>query len=168
MQKLDVHLKVKKEMLNTSLKYLYKSNEYLTEDEIKVMVNITKLLGSMCMGIDRQICLDIVNALIRTRVDEKDFKFVTKSIVQRMLRNNEEIIKLVYGTAIDPAQICQADAEVRDCEFVKLELYMKLLYDMGKIPWKTYSKIPRLNIYNMDEVATNTYAHRRKIIDRCG
>ena len=40
-------------MLKTSLKYLNQSNEYLKEDEIKAMVNITKLLGSMGMGIDR-------------------------------------------------------------------------------------------------------------------
>ena len=82
MQNLDLHLKLKKEMLNTSLKYLHQSNKYLTEDEIKVMVNITKLLESMGMGIDRQICLDIINAPIRTRTDEKDFKLDNKSIVQ--------------------------------------------------------------------------------------
>ena len=64
MQTLDLHLKLKKEKLNTSLQYLHEINEYITEYEIKVMVIMAKLLGSTDMGIDRHICLDIVNALI--------------------------------------------------------------------------------------------------------
>ena len=111
------------------------------------------LCKAICQGLHDQI-----------RIDEKDFNLITKSVVQRMLRNNKEIIKLVHGNAIDPARMRQSDAEVRDCEFLKLELYIKLLYDMSKIPWKTYSEIPRLNIYNMNEVTINTYAHRRKAI----
>lgn len=35
---------------------------------------------------------------------------------------------------------------------------------MGKIPWRTYKDIPKRNLYNADEVATNTYDHRRKVI----
>ena len=71
MQTLDLHLKLKKEKLNTSLEYLHKRNEYMTEDEIKVLVNIAKLLGTMGMGIDRQVCLDLVNAIIQTRMDKR-------------------------------------------------------------------------------------------------
>ena len=32
---------------------------------------------------------------------------------------------------------------------------------MRKIPSKTYHEIPKENLYNMDEVATNTYDYRR-------
>ena len=97
----------------------------------------------MGMGIDSQICLDIVNAVLSVRVQEKDFKMVTKSVVQRMLKNHQEIIQLVHGNTIDPARICQADPDMRDCEFVKLELYIQLLHSMGKIPLKTYWEIPK-------------------------
>ena len=70
----------------------------------------------------------------------------------------------MHGSAIYPAQIRQADQEVRHCEFVKLKLYTHFLYSMGKIPWKTYQEIPKKYLYNMDEVATNTYDHRWKVL----
>ena len=103
MQTLGLYLRVKKEKLNTPLEYLHKGNKYLTDDEIEVLVNIAKLLGTMGMGIDRQVCLDIVNAIIQARIDRKNFKYVTKSVVEWMLRNNQEIIKLVHSNAIDLA-----------------------------------------------------------------
>ena len=35
---------------------------------------------------------------------------------------------------------------------------------MGKIPWETYDDIPKRNLYNADECATNTYNHRKRTI----
>ena len=119
----------------------------MTEDEVKLVI-VAKLLGSMGMGIDTQVCLDIVNSILHTRVKEKDFKLVNKSVVQRMLKNNRDAIKLVHGNAIDPARIRQADPEVRDCEFVKLENFIVLLHSMGKI-------LGRLTIQSQKRISTS-------------
>ena len=35
---------------------------------------------------------------------------------------------------------------------------------MGKISWKTFREVPKANIYNMDEVSTETSKHLKKII----
>ena len=136
---LKLHLNVRKENLKASRNKLHESNEFLTEDETKLVINVAKLLRhmGMGMGIDSQIFLDIVNAVLGVRVQEKDFNMVTKSVVQRMLKTHQEIIQLVHGNKIDPDRIRQADPDVRDCEFVKLELYIQLLHSMVKIPWKT-------------------------------
>ena len=57
------------------------------------------------------------------------------------LKTNQDIIQLVHGNAIDPARIRQDDEEVRDCQFVRLDFLIKLSYDMGEIPRKTYREI---------------------------
>ena len=37
----------------------------MTEDETKLVINVDKLLGHMGMGIDTQVCLDVVDAVLR-------------------------------------------------------------------------------------------------------
>ena len=57
---------------------------------------------------------------------------VNKYVVQSMLKKSREIIQRVHGDAIDPYAIRKADPEVRDCQFVKLELFINFLYSTGQ------------------------------------
>ena len=114
----------------------------------------------MGMGIDTQVCLNIVDTILRTRFEKKDFRMVSRAMVQCILKNNWEAISLVHGNAIDPARIRQADLEVIDYEFVKLESFILLLHSMGEILWKPNREIPKENLYNMEKIATNIYDHR--------
>ena len=82
-----------------------------------------------------------------------------------MMKKHSEIVQFIHGNAIDPALILQASVEVIDAKFYKIEGYIALFYNMGKLPLRTYRDIPKQNLYNADEVATNTYDHRRKIIE---
>ena len=115
----------------------------------------------MGMGIGTQVCLDILNAILRKPLAEKDFRMVSRAVVQCVLKNNRESIMLVHGNAIDTTRIFQYASKVGACEFVKFEiLYCSIALNGGKIPWKTYREIPKENLYNMGEVATNIYYHR--------
>ena len=100
MNTLRLHLNERNDRLKASLDSLHEKNECMTEDESNLVMNIAKLLGHMGMGIDTQVCLDIVNAVLRVRCQVKEFKMVTKSVVQRMLRNNRETIQLVHGNTM--------------------------------------------------------------------
>ena len=82
MKQLRLYLYQHKEKLKSSLDCLHADNEFMTEDETKLVINVAKLLGHMGMGIDTQVCLYIVNALLCVGFQEKDFQNVTKSVVK--------------------------------------------------------------------------------------
>ena len=46
------------------------------------MVDEGKVLGSICMGINSQVCIDIVNAFLLTLTHEKYFNLENKSFTQ--------------------------------------------------------------------------------------
>ena len=48
--------------------------------------------------------------------------------------------------------------------FVKLENYVKILHNQGKVPWASASDILAKNQSNMDEIATNFHSHCKKMI----
>ena len=81
-----------------------------------------------------------------------------------LIKNNADLLKLSKGNSIDPARVRQADSDVMMALFVKLDDMVRLLYSQGKVPWKSFAKVPAKNIYNMDKVATNCHDHRKKMI----
>ena len=119
MKQLRLYLDQRKEKLKSSIDFLHKDNKFMTEDETKLVINVDKLLGHMGVGIDKQVCLHVFNAILCVRSQEKDSQNVTKSVVKNILKKNQDIIQLVHGNAIDPARIRQADEEFRDCQSVK-------------------------------------------------
>ena len=134
MERLTTYLENQNLQHSAKMKYLHKSNEVMTEDEVNLVVNLAKILGSMGHGIDSSICLAIVNSVVRCHFPSKNYVSITSSVVERMLKNHSEVIRLVHGNSIDPARIRQADVEVRDTQFYKIESFIGLLYKMGNIP----------------------------------
>ena len=65
---------------------------------------------------------------------------------------------------IDPKRVCQANTDVSNAMFLRLENYIKLLYRQGKIEWSSFKDIPAENVSNMDKLGVNTHNHRHKII----
>lgn len=59
----------KRKHLSIPLDYLHQSHKYLTEDELKLVINYSKLLWSMGIDIDAQVCLVTSNTMILTQVD---------------------------------------------------------------------------------------------------
>ena len=164
MQTLTEFINQRKKRNTKKMKKLHENNEYLTGDEVLLVINLAKVLGAMGYGIDKSVCLDIITSVLKIRQPAMESIAPTTSVVNLMIKKNNDIIQLVHGNAIDPARIRQATEEVRDAEFYKIEKFIEMLFKMGLIPWKTYKDIPNRNLYNADEVATNTYDHRRKVI----
>ena len=156
----------RKHQKDISLKKLHVSNKSLTNDEEMFIVHTAKIMAGLGMGLEKSSCLKMINTVIKSRVEDKDFIPVTMTVLDNLLKKNSTILGLISGNTIDPARVRQADENVRDTEFIKLENYISLLFAMNKVPWCIYAEIPKENLYNIDEVATNCYNHRRKIIYR--
>ena len=163
-KKLVTFLLEKETKADCRLKDLSECNKVLTDDEIALVVNTCKELSSMGLGIDEDTCLHVVNTILSERIELKKFKPVTRGVVSRIIKANSDLLKLTMGNSINPKRVRQADTDVRNALFVKLENFIKLLHSQGKIPWKTFADIPPEYIYNMDEVATNTHDHRKRVI----
>ena len=114
MKTLDVFLDARKDRRSRNIAKCSKENCYLTEDEEKMIVHIASLMAGMGMGISKQTCLDIISAVMKSRNDSKDHSEPTVRVLDRILSNNDKLLKLISGNAIDPARVCQADANMRD------------------------------------------------------
>ena len=122
-----------------------------------MIVHIVNLIAGMDMGICKTSCLEMISAVVSSRNDSKDYIKLIVKLPNGILRNNKILLKLILGNAIDPARVRQANKNVRDSVFVKMDNYIKLLYSMGKVPLSSFDNIPKENIYNMDQLATNIY-----------
>ena len=127
-----------------------------------MLVQTCKLMYSMGLGIDPGICLDIVNAILSRRNVQKHFWPVCRGVVCCIIAANSDLLCLVRGNSIDPKRVRQADTEVRNSMFVKIENYFKFLHTQGKIPWESFVDMPAKNMSNMDKLAVNAYDHRKK------
>ena len=164
LDKLLTHLKKKDNKANIHLLKLKRENAVLTGDEIDLVVSTCSELSTMGLGIDEDTCLDVINTILSERINQKDFDEVTRDVVRRLLKKNEQLLNLCKGNLIDPARVRQADEDVMQSLFVKLDNMVKLLHTQGKVLWKSFADVPAASIYNMDEVATNCHHHRKKMI----
>ena len=153
-------LDTRKNKHSANIAKLSSDNRYLTEDEETMVVHITNLMAGMGMGIDKDTCLEIIYAVMSCRIASNDISKPTVRVLNDILNRNKLLLKLINGNAIDPARVRQADENVRDSVFIKMDNYIKLLYSMGKVPWKSFDEVPPQYIYNMDELATDSTDHR--------
>ena len=145
-------------------KQMSEDNKVLTADEEQTVVETCRFLSVCGMGIDRNTCLDLVNEVLKARIDAKDFEPVTRGVVTRLILRNKDLLGLFSGNALDPARVRQENVDVKDAMFVRLDNYIKYLHACGKVPWKCWAEVPSDDMSNMDEVATNCQDHRKKLI----
>ena len=157
MKSLKIYLETHNLRHSVKMTQLHKSNEVMTDNEVNLIINLAKILGYMGHGIDTSIFLDIIRSVLRTHLPSANYISITSSVVDRMLKIHFDVVRLVHGNSIDPTRIRQADEEVRDIQFYKVESYIGLLYKMGKVPWKTYNDIPKNNIYIIPTNAQQTH-----------
>ena len=163
-EKIALHLNMRKEAAIAQRRRIAMENRVLTNDETALIVSSCRELSVMGLGIDEDTCLTVANSILEERIDKKDFVPVTRGVVRRVITNNKELLTLMKGNSIDPKRARQADESVMEALFVKLENYVKILHNQGKVPWASASDIPAKNQSNMDEIATNSHSHRKKII----
>ena len=160
-QRLIDYYKKKDEARKQNVKKLHKDNCVLTVDEENTIVETCRFLSRCGMGVDRDTCLDLVNEILKTRVEIKEFQDVTRGVVNRLIAKNNDLLDLFSGNSIDASRVRQANVDVRDAMFVKLDNYIKFLYAAGKVTWKCWAEVPPWAMSNMDEVATNCQDHRK-------
>ena len=163
-QKLRDHLKKKYITSGVNLDKLHKSNRSLTEDEEKMLVATCIQMASMGLGIDTDTCLVVVNSILSKRIDTVDFVPVCVGVIIRIIARNSDLLRLIRGNSIDPKRVRQADRDVRNAMFVKLDNMIKLLHKQGKILWLCLADVPADCLSNMDELAVNAHDHRKKVI----
>ena len=162
-RKLQAYLSSRKVKAETHLRHLQESNKVLTTDETEMLIETCKFMACMGMGIDSETMLDAVNFILKKRIEDQDFVPVRIGVVNQIVANNKTLRKL-RGNSIDPKRVRQANTDVRNAMFVRLENFVKLLHSQGKIEWSSFKDIPATNISNMDELAVNAHDHRHKII----
>ena len=146
------------------LEKMIEDNSVLTDDEEMLVVKTCQLLSNMGLGIDRDTTLEVVNGILACRIEKKCFTPVTRGVITRLIKKHSNLLNLLKGNAIDPARVRQATEDVRNAMYTKLDNYIKILHAEGKVRWKCFEDIPPLNMSNMDEVATNTHDHRKKVV----
>jgi hypothetical protein len=161
---LEKHLaQVKKNVTNRTTP-ARQSNRYLTQQEENNLVHLALTIGKAGRGIDREELLEIINQVINIDVDERERETATERVVRDILERNPDLMKLVNAGGLDPLRAKKANKKTKDTVFCKLQAQTRGLYAEGKIPWKNYCDIPSRQIYNMDEVGTDTTKHRRKVL----
>ena len=131
-RKLFAYLNTCKMAAETHLWRLQEENKVLTADETKLLEETCSFMACMGMGIDTETCLDLVNHILKKRIEGRDFVPVARGVVNIIIANNKTLRKL-KGNLIDPKRVRQANTDVRIAMFVRLENYVKLLYRQGKI-----------------------------------
>ena len=81
-----------------------------------------------------------------------------------MIEKNEKNLTVMKDNLIDPKCVWQADQNVMEGFFVKINNYIKLLYSEKKVPWECASNIPPECMSNMDDIAMNAHNHFKKPI----
>ena len=127
-KKLSQYLREQEQAFTDHVKQNQQDNKLLTEDEEALVVRTCEELSTMGLGIDEDTCLLVVNSILSERIESKYFKPATRGVVSRLIRDNCELLKLTKGNSIDHKRVCQADVDVRNALFVKLDNFVRLLY----------------------------------------
>jgi hypothetical protein len=140
------------------------AKRYLTNNEELAIVQMCCILSMCGRGVSADELLNITNEYIHHHLDARLVQAATRKITQGMMRRHKELVKIVQASSMDPKRAEQATEDTRDAMFFKVDAYIKSLYEMGHVGWKSYQEIPKDNIFTMDEVGNDTTKHRSKIV----
>ena len=122
------------------------------------------VLGSMGYGITHEELDSFADSIVNQNIDYCEHVKISKHVIDSLLVQHKEKVKIVSAASLDPKHACQANSNTQDAMFYKLNSYIQMLYSLGKIPWSTYKKNPSDSIFNMDELGNDTTKHRNKIL----
>jgi hypothetical protein len=145
-----------------------KSLRCLTSDEELAFVQLMRMMGNMGHGVTKLEALEVIDDYINHRVDKRERVEVSDKILRGLLNRHRDLVKVISAGSLDPQRARKANAETRDAVFTKLDCYIKNLYAMGKVTWRSYKEVPNDVIFNMDEVGSDTTKHRSKVIADAG
>ena len=109
---LKEHFKSGEELRKGNLKKVHEEKCVLTKDEEKTVVETCRFLSRCGLGIDRDTCLEVVNEILRARIEDKEFESVTRGVVNRIISRNKELLGLFSGNSICPERVRQVIYDV--------------------------------------------------------
>ena len=143
------------------------AKHYLTDNEELQVVQIARCLSAIGHGISRLKLLSLVNDLIRQKTCVGDPILATDKYVCALLKRHDALVRICSSSSMDPQRAKQATESTRDSFFVKLDNHVKMLNEMGTVPWSNFCDVPAENLFNMDEVGTDTDQAQVKVGCRC-
>lgn len=142
-------------------------NRIFTDDEEGCMVNHLKNLGDAghgCTNIDfAKMAADCMSYKPEDTNEPHVIIPSRKLLNSIKSRHPECALNLRAPKMLDDARARQANEDVRDVHFMKIEQLVIRLYEAGIAPWSSPSEIPPECIYNMDEVGLDTAKGNDKI-----
>jgi hypothetical protein len=141
-----------------------KSLRCLSCDEELAFVQLMRMMGNMGNGVTKLEALEVIDEYINHKVDKRERVEVSEKILRGLLNRHKDLVKVISAGSLDPQRARKANEETRDAVFTKLDCYVKNLYAMEKVTWRSYKDVPNDCIYNMDEVGSDTTKHRSKVI----
>jgi hypothetical protein len=106
----------------------------------------------------------MIDAYCCIKEDERKHKECSKKLCCGLFECYTDLVKTVAACLLNPQWARTKNTKTRDAVFVKLDCYIKSLYTMGLVPWKSFVDVSKQSIYNTDKVGTDTRKHRSKII----
>jgi hypothetical protein len=160
----DVALRVKlaKKEKNEKARVLAagEAKRYLTDNEELAIIQMCRVLSMCGRGVTKDGLLNITNEYIHHHEHARLNQNATRKITRGLMGRHKELVKIVQASSMDPKRAKQATEDTRDAMFFKLDSYIKSLYEIGHVSWKSYKEIPKENLFNMDEVGNDTAKHR--------
>jgi hypothetical protein len=148
----------KKRVVNANM-----ATRYLTNNEENCIVCQEKILAACGRGICTEELLELINIYIHQQKDARLIHPATMKTVRGFLNRHKGLVKIIQTSSIDPKRAEQACEDTRDGMFFKAECYFKMPHAMGLVHWETMADVLPDDMLNMDEVATDTTKHRRKL-----
>ena len=138
------------------LKDLHDGNRVMTVEQEDYLAELCKILAQSGNGLNRDEVLTCMNELAP---GEKSY---SQNAVDGFFKRHPDL-KMGGSSGIDPLRAAQANEQIRDSYFCKLDYYIESLHAMKRMKWDKMADIPKKNIYNMDELASDTTKRRNKV-----
>jgi hypothetical protein len=87
--------------------------------------------------------LNMIDEYIHIEEDERKREECSKKVLRGLFERYTDLVKIVDACSLDPQRARKANAETRDAVFVKLDCYIKSLYAMELIPWKSFGEVSK-------------------------
>ena len=83
---LEKYLDDRENKNKSNMSNITEENCYLTEDEEITAISVAQIMALIGLGITKAIYLDVISAILQTRVDQKDFVYPYMMVLDRLLK----------------------------------------------------------------------------------
>ena len=161
---IDHHYKSKLMKVTEQRSMLHERNRAMTVNQENMLVSLCKILSSGGLMIEKKMLKQLIEIVTFNGVDAREDCRVSTSVVDGFMKRHENEIDFAKSSGIDPLRAEQMTEEVRDLWFQKMDNFIKELFELKLVPWRSMAEVPAANEYNMDELASDTTKRRDKVV----